>query len=629
MASNSPTKLQRLLDPNSIVVFDGAMGTMLYSKGVFINQCYDELNLRAPDLVRDIHRQYVAAGAEVIETNSFGANRIKLTQHGLQDQVRELNRAAAQVARDGAGDRALVAGAIGPLGVRLEPYGPTSKDEACAIFREQMEGLVEGGVDLFILETFADLEEIEQAIRAARSVDSSKPLIAQMTIGVDCRTPYGAGPEVVARALDAWGADVIGLNCSVGPQTILDCIEKMVPYTQRKLSAQPNAGMPRDVGGRSMYMASPEYMATYARHLVQAGAKIVGGCCGTTPEHIHAMLEGIRPLAPRLAGGGSHVVHHDGAAAGTATAPAPHPTEAVPFAERSKWAAKLSRGEFVGSVEIVPPRGVDATRMLRDVARLKEAGVDAVNVPDGPRAQSRMGALMTSLLIEQQIGIESVTHYACRDRNLLGMLSDLLGASAIGLRNLLVVTGDPPKMGPYPDATAVFDVDAIGLTNLVNNLNHGMDPGGNSIGQPTRFAIGVGVNPVAIDPEHELKRFNWKVEAGAEFAITQPVFDPSQLEKFFERVGSPHIPIIAGIWPLVSVRNAEFLANEVPGVSVPDAVIARMRRANEKSKEHAVAEGIAIAREMLERVRPLVQGVQVSAPFGKVELALEVFAGTL
>jgi methionine synthase I (cobalamin-dependent)/5,10-methylenetetrahydrofolate reductase len=625
------SKLERLLDPHSIVVFDGAMGTMLYSKGVFINQCYDELNLRAPDMVREIHKQYVAAGADVIETNSFGANRLKLTQHGLQESIHELNRSAAALAREAAGDRALVAGAVGPLGVRLEPYGPTSKDEACSIFREQMQGLVDGGVDLFILETFGDLEEIEQAIRAARSVAPDKPVIAQMTIGADCLTPYGATPEDVVRDLDAWGADIIGLNCSVGPQTILDCIEKMAPLTRRKLSAQPNAGMPRDVGGRSMYMASPEYMATYARHLVQAGAKIVGGCCGTTPDHIHAMVEGIRPLAPRLENLASQYSGPDRRTS--------HPTveerekkagvEPVPFAERSRFSAKIARGAFVTSVEIVPPRGVDASRMLADTAKLKAQGVDAVNVPDGPRAQSRMGALMTSLLIEQQVGIETVTHYACRDRNLLGMLSDLLGASAIGLRNLLVITGDPPKMGPYPDATAVFDVDAIGLTNLVSNLNRGLDPGGNSIGQPTRFAIGVGVNPVAIDPAHELRRFEWKVEAGAEYAITQPVFDAEQLEAFIERIGEGHIPIIAGIWPLVSVRNAEFLANEVPGVSVPDSVITRMRIANDKSKEHAVAEGIAIAREMLDRIRPLVQGVQVSAPFGKVELALQVFAGTL
>lgn len=619
--------IERLLDPNAIIVFDGAMGTMLYGKGVFINQCYDELNLRAPELVEQIHREYVNAGADVLETNSFGANRVKLTQHGLETQVRELNRAAATVARRAAGDRALVAGAVGPLGVRLEPYGPTSKDEARDLFREQIEGLVEGGVDLFILETFGDLEEIEQAIRAARLVAPDKPVIAQMTIGSSLRTPYGASPEDVVRALDNFGADVVGLNCSVGPQTILECIEKMAPRTQRKLSAQPNAGMPREVGGRSMYMASPEYMATYARHLVQAGAKIIGGCCGTTPEHIHAMVEGIRPLAPRHAVSAPSRAQKVDAVNAPAASTDAVGVDPVPFIERSRWARKLACGEFVTSVEIVPPRGVDASRMLADTARLKEAGVDAVNVPDGPRAQSRMGALMTSLLIEQQVGIETVTHYACRDRNLLGMLSDLLGASAVGIRNLLVITGDPPKMGPYPDATAVFDVDSIGLTNLINNLNRGRDPGGNAIGAPTRFAIGVGVNPVAIDPEHELRRFAWKVDAGAEFAITQPVFDAAQLEQFCERLGPTHIPIVAGIWPLVSARNAEFLANEVPGVSVPDEIISRMRRANEKSKEHAVAEGIAIAREMLDRIRPVVQGVQVSAPFGKVELALEVFAG--
>ena len=626
-------KLERLLDPNAIIVFDGAMGTMLYSKGVFINQCYDELNVRAPDMVREIHRAYVDAGAQVLETNSFGANRLKLSQHGLETQVRELNRAAARVAREAAGDRALVAGAVGPLGVRIEPYGPTSADEAVAIFREQMEGLKEGGVDLFILETFSDLLEIEQAMRAARSVDATLPIIAQMTIGADCRTPYGATPEDVARSLDSWGADVIGLNCSVGPQTILECIEKMAPHTRKKLSAQPNAGMPRDVGGRSMYMASPEYMGTYARHLVQAGAKIVGGCCGTTPEHIHLMVEGVRPLSPRLAGGGVLEAVRDNSttdirASGTPSesqAPVPGGVEPMPLAERSNWGRKLATKQFVTSVEIVPPRGVDATRMLSDVGRLKIAGVDAVNVPDGPRAQSRMGALLTSVLIEQQIGIETVTHYACRDRNLLGMLSDLLGASAVGLRNLLIVTGDPPKMGPYPDATAVFDVDSIGLTNLVHSLNRGLDPGGNAIGKPTCFAIGVGCNPVAIDPAQELKRFEWKVDAGAEYAITQPVFDVAQLERFLDSIAHVRIPVVAGIWPLVSVRNAEFLANEVPGVTVPESIITRMRRANEKSKEHAVAEGIAIAHEMFDRVKDAVQGVQVSAPFGKVELALKVF----
>src|SRR5687767_2135665 len=625
------TLLDRLLDPEGVVVFDGAMGTMLYARGVFINQCYDELNTRAPDLVRAVHAEYARAGAEVLETNTFGANRIKLTQYGLEAHTADFNLAAARIARDVAGDTCLVAGAVGPLGIRLEPYGPTSLEEARATFSEQMAALKEGGADLFIIETFGDLEEIAQAVKAARDVDPTMPVVAQMTIGTDGHTPFGASSEDVARWLDGLGADVIGLNCSVGPQGILEGVERMVHVTRRKLSAQPNAGMPRDVGGRAMYMASAEYMATYARHLVQAGAKIVGGCCGTTPEHIHAIAEGVRPMSPRLGR------YKPVKSASVSEAPSPtaqaqvavREVAPIPFAERSKWAAKLAARKFVTSVEIVPPRGVNADKMIADVGALRAAGVDAVNVPDGPRAQSRMGAVMTSLLIEQRVGIETVTHYCCRDRNLLGMLSDLLGASAVGLRNILLITGDPPKMGPYPDATAVFDIDAIGLTNLVNNLNHGLDPGGNAIGAPTRFAIGVGVNPAAIDPAHELRRFEWKVEAGAEYAITQPVFDVEQLERFLETIGHVRIPIIAGIWPLVSVRNAEFLANEVPGVSVPDSVIARMRTAGERGKEAGVAEGIMIAREMLERVRPSVQGVQVSAPFGKVELALDVFRDAL
>ena len=626
------TLRERLLDPDRVVVFDGAMGTMLYAKGVFINQCYDELNLKAPDLVRDVHAAYARAGAEVLETNTFGANRVKLAQYGLEAQAGELNRAAARIARDVAGEDHLVAGAVGPLGVRIEPYGPTSVDEAFAAFKEQMEALAGGDVDCFLLETFGDLAEIAQAVRAARAVDASIPVIAQMTIGVDGRTSYGASPEDLARTLDKLGVDVIGLNCSVGPQAILEAIEKMAGATRRKLSAQPNAGMPRDVGGRSMYMASPEYMASYARHLIHAGAKIVGGCCGTTPEHIRAIVNGVRPLAPKVSGIGnreSGIAGHRDASIPESRFPIPGSrpkgVDPVPLAERSHFGAKLARGEMVTSVEIVPPRGVDASKMLADVAALKHAGVDAVNVPDGPRAQSRMGAVMTSLLIEQQVGVETVTHYCCRDRNLLGMLSDLLGASAMGLRNMLFITGDPPKMGPYPDATAVFDIDSIGLTNLVANLNRGLDPGGNPIGAPTRYVIGVGVNPAAVDPAVELKRFEYKVEAGAEYAITQPVFDVAQLERFLGEIDHVRIPIIAGIWPLVSVRNAEFLANEVPGVVVPESVITRMRRANEKSKEHAVAEGIAIAREMLGCVRSAVQGVQVSAPFGKVELALEVF----
>lgn len=631
--------LARLVDPACVVLFDGATGTELYARGVFINQCYDELCLRAPDLVRGVHEAYVAAGAEVLETNTFGANRLKLAHYGLEGQVDAINRRAAELACAAAeasphGRTVLVAGAVGPLGVRIEPYGPTSRDEARAAFREQIAALVAGGADCVILETFGDLIEIEQAIRAAREVDPAMPVVAQMTVGADLRTPYGATPADVARALDGWGADVIGLNCSVGPQPMLEAVEQMAVVTRRKLSAMPNAGLPRDVGGRLMYMASAEYLATYARRLVLAGANVVGGCCGTTPEHVRAMS---RSLRVARAMGASAKASADGSARRTAeggvaspdVAKGPAGVDPVPFAERSRLAAALAAGRFVTTVEIVPPRGVDTAKLIADARTLGAAGVDAINVPDGPRAQSRMGAIATSLLIEQQGGgIEAVTHYACRDRNLLGMLSDLLGAAALGLRNVLLITGDPPKMGPYPDATAVFDIDSVGLTNLVARLNRGLDPSGGSIGAPTRFAVGVGVNPAAIDPAHELDRFRYKVEAGAEYAITQPVFDADQLERFVAEVdgvlGSARPPLIAGVWPLVSARNAEFLANEVPGVTVPEAVLERMRRANARSKEHAVQEGIAIAREMLERVRGAVQGVQVSAPFGRAELALEV-----
>ncbi len=606
--------LRDLIDDGRVHLFDGAMGTMLYAKGVFINVCYDELNLKAPDLVRDIHAAYVKAGAEILETNTFGANPVKLGHYGLAEETRAINRRAAELAREAGGTRALVAGAIGPLGIRLEPFGETSRVEAFELFKTQALGLLDGGVHGFILETFSDLDEIHEALRAVRAV-CDLPVFAQMTIQEDGATAYGHDPESVARSLDEFGADVVGLNCSVGPQGVLEAIERMARVTGRPLSAQPNAGLPRQVGDRKIYLASPEYTGEYAKRLVEAGARFVGGCCGTTPEHIKTVAAYVQSVSPR------HVI-----AVSLEPVVAPTGVEPVPLAERSRWGRKLAAGEFLTTVEIVPPRGVDPATMLSGARVLRDAGIDAINVPDGPRAQSRMSALMSALLIEREVGIETVIHYCCRDRNLLSMLSDLLGAAAHRLRNLLIVTGDPPKMGPYPEATGVFDIDSIGLTNLVHRLNHGLDPGGNAIGAPTAFVIGVGVNPVAVDPDRELRRFAWKVDAGAEFAMTQPVFDPEQLERFIERSAGFRIPIIAGIWPLVSLRNAEFLANEVPGVSVPPAVIERMRKAQERGKEAALAEGVAIAREMLQRIRPMVQGAQVSAPFGRVPVALEVFA---
>lgn len=598
-------------------LFDGAMGTVLYARGVFINRCYDELNLREPDLIRDVHRAYIKAGAEILETNSFGANRIKLAEYGLEESVREINARAAALAKEVAGSDVLVAGAIGPLGIRIEPYGPTSLDQARQFFREQAEALLEGGADAILLETFADLSEIRQALLGARDA-GAEYVIAQMTIQESGATVFGTPPELIARRLEEWGADVIGLNCSVGPAGILSAIETMAGATEHKLSAQPNAGLPREIHGRKMYMASPDYMGKYARRLIQSGAKFIGGCCGTTPEHLKAMADAVHAIAPR------RIVLQ--VTADLETAPDIRP---VPLPERSNWGRKIAAGELVTTVEIVPPKGISPDKMLAGVRTLRRAGVDAVNVPDGPRAQMRMGALPTAVLVEQVAGIETVLHYSCRDRNLLGMLSDLIGAHALGIRNLLLVTGDPPKMGPYPEATAVFDIDSIGLTNLVRRLNHGLDPGGNPIGEPTAFTIGVGVNPGAVDLAYELNRFYWKVEAGAEYAVTQPVFDADQLLRFIDEIEKRElrIPIVAGIWPLVSARNAEFLANEVPGVTVPDDILARMQRASAAGKEHALAEGIAIAREMFAHVRDAVQGLQVSAPFGKVPFALRVFEG--
>lgn len=606
------------LENNSIYVFDGAVGTRLYDKGIYINRSYDELNLVAPNLVREVHEEYIKAGADIIETNSFGATRHKLQPYGLESKLREINISAARIAREAAGDKVFVAGAIGPLGIRIEPFGPTSFDEARDLFKEQAEALLEGGVDLFVLETFSELSVIQQAIRAIREL-TDLPIVAQMTIQMDGNTTFGTSPETFTAELDKLNADVIGLNCGMGPNHILNALEKMRALTTRPLSAQPNAGLPRDVQGRQFYMGSPEYMAEFSRRFVQAGAKFVGGCCGTTPTHIKLIADGIRSISPRSA---STFVQSKPAEVRDLT---PQDITVADPETRSNWSRKIARGEFVTSVEVLPPKGCDAQATLDSIRLLKDAGVDAVNIPDGPRAQTRMSAQATAVLVERDIGIEAVLHYCCRDRNLLGMMSDLLGAAAMGLHNLLIITGDPPKMGPYPDATAVFDIDSIGLTNMANKLNHGLDLGNNPIGKPTEFSIGVGVNPGAVNLDEEIRRFEWKVEAGAEYAITQPVFDTEQLREFLRRIEHVRIPIVAGIWPLVSYRNAEFLHNEVPGVNVTQDILERMRIASDKGKDEAREEGIAIARESLLEVSDVIAGVQVSAPFGNVKYALQVF----
>jgi methionine synthase I (cobalamin-dependent)/5,10-methylenetetrahydrofolate reductase len=601
--------LRDLIDDSRVHVLDGAMGTMLYSRGIFVNVCYDELSLSQPALVREVHEAYVHAGAEILETNTFGANPVKLSSYGLDEQTETINRAAVTVAREAAGTRALVVGAMGPLGIRLEPWGPTAREEAIGYFSRQARGLLEGGVDGFILETFSDINELETALCAIKPL-TDLPVIAQMTVGQDGNTSYGTTVETIASRLTELGADVVGLNCSVGPAAMLDAIERLVERTDRPVSAQPNAGLPRAVDDRRIYLASPEYMGSYARRMIQSGVRFVGGCCGTTPDHIRKIHAYVASLQPRLV------------SASAALEPvAPSRVRTVPLEQRSGLGQKLAAGEWVTTVEIPPPKGWNPAELIEQCRILREAGIDAVNVLDSARAQSRMGVIPAALILQREVGLEAVFHYTCRDRNMLGMLSDLLGAAAGGLRNVLIVTGDPPAMGPYPDSTAVFDIDSIGLTNLVHRLNQGLDPGGNSIGEPTRYVVGVALNQGA-DPERELERFAWKVEAGADFVVTQPVFDPERLERFLNLANSP-IPVIAGIWPLTSLRNAEFLANEVPGVEVTPQIVERMRRAQESGSAAARAEGVAIAAEMIAAVRGLVSGVQVSAVAGRVESALE------
>jgi homocysteine S-methyltransferase len=602
-----------------VLVCDGAMGTMLYAKGVFINRCFDALNLTEPSRVAEVHQDYLRAGADVIETNTFGANRIKLRGFGLADRLRDINSEGARLARSVARDQAYVAGAIGPLGIRIEPWGKTGKDEAEALFREQAEALVAGGVDLFILETFRDLGEVRAAIDAIRSV-CALPIVAQVTIEEDGNTLDGTPPEQFAPALEPF-ADVIGVNCSIGPAPMLETIERMEAVTRARLSAQPNAGRPRDVEGRNIYLASPEYLASYSRRFVTHGVRLVGGCCGTTPEHIRQIKHAVKASASAVARASGTT----GVAARATVIPNPG-VPVVPKAERSQFARALAEGRFATVVQLSPPRGYASDAVVDQACALKARGVDAVLVPDGQRG-SRMSALSLAVLVQQKACIEALLQYSCRDRNLLGMQSDLLGAHAMGVRNLLIVTGDARTVGDYPDATAVFDVDAIGLTNVVTRLNHGLDIGGQSIGGATAFHIGVQVNPGAEDLESEIRRFAYKVEAGAEFAVTKPVFDTETFERFVRRVESMRVPILLGLWPFESALNAEFMANEVPGVRVPQAVLDRMRRAGNPGAE--AAEGVAIAREVGCALKGIVQGVHIAAPSGSTEAAVEVLDGVL
>ncbi len=620
----------RELFARKTVLCDGAMGTMLYSRGIFINRCFDELNLSQPEMVRAIHEEYLQAGAQVIETNTFGGNAYRLEHFGLREKVRAVNVAGVRIARECVSEirskqsaEAFVAGALGPLGQRVGPGQAVSEAEAEAAYVEQIRALAEGGpgvgADLLIAETLPSLSEAEAVVRAARSGAPELPLIVMFTVDAEGKCPDGTSPEVAAQRLTELGVDAIGCNCSDGPQTVLRVIERMRAVTSLPLAAMPNAGIPKSVDGRSFYMTSPEYMGSFTRKAARAGANFIGGCCGTTPAHIRAMRGAMRAMEAQEAGA-------EAVESRTPAAQMVGEVEPPMLGERSRIGSMIAAGEFCTLVEIVPPRGIDCSKELEGARYLYKLGVHAINVPDSPRASARMSAQSLCVQIQQQVGIETVLHYTCRDRNMLSIQSDLLGASSIGLKNILCLTGDPPKMGNYPNATAVFDVDAIGLVKVVQDLNHGMDIGRNPIGVSTGLTVSVAANPGVADIEQEIRRFELKVEAGAEFCITQPVFDLDLLEVFLRRVEQFRIPVIAGIWPLTSFKNAQFMKNDL-GVRMPDEILERMSRMS--SPEESRAEGVRIAREMLTEARRHVQGVQVSAPFGKYSAAAEVLEALL
>jgi len=592
------------------------MGTMLYQHGVFLNRCFDELNVSDPALVKRVHDAYVEVEVDFIETNTFGANRLKLSKYGLANEVERINRRGVEIAREAAADKVLVAGSIGPLGCELTEHGPITPREAQEIFREQRAALIGAGCDLLILETFSNPDEL--LIALAGVCDSADvPIIAQISVNQNQETVYGERVEqAISKVARTPAVDVVGLNCSVGPSDMLSSLELIRQVTDKPISIQPNAGMPRQIEGRQLYMSTPEYMAEFAKRFFEKGARVIGGCCGTTPDHIKEIVRAVRSIDKAVSKAAVSV-----AAVPKSAAPAVL-RDAKPLSQRSRLGAKLATGEKVATIEVTPPRGVDVAAILEKAALCAEAGIDAINIPDGPRASSRLSPMVTAVRIQQEADIEAILHFCCRDRNLIGMQSDILGAFAIGLRNLLIVTGDPPKLGEYPSATGVFDMDSIALTGVVHNLNRGTDIGGNRIDPPTELVIGVGANPVATDVPREIERFRQKVMAGAEFAITQPVFDADSLFRFLEAIDDFKIPIVAGIWPFTSYKNAEFMANEVPGVVVPAQLLERMSEA--RTREQGRALGVEIARELVGRIEDQVAGFAVSAPFGNVKAALAV-----
>ncbi|GIV96086.1 MAG: bifunctional homocysteine S-methyltransferase/methylenetetrahydrofolate reductase [Herpetosiphonaceae bacterium] len=600
------------------ILCDGAMGTMLYSHGISFEECFEALNLTNPELVSSIHRAYIEAGAEMIETNTYGANRLKLEPFGLADKVRQINHKALRIARDVreiCGRPTLIAGAVGPLGVLLEPYGTFTLTEAEAIFAEQIGVLLEQGVDLLILETFGDLQEINAAINAAQRI-GDLPIVAQMTFAEDGRTPMGNTPEEVVRSLMRRGVAVVGVNCSVGAQRVYRVLAEMREAApEARLSALPNAGWPTERNNRVFYPSTPEYMATYARRFIEElGVNIVGGCCGTTPQHIAAMRTALDALDHRQDRPSTRIEIRE------------HEPQvelaARPIAEPTLLAQKLEAGEFVISVEIDPPKGHNPQKCIEGARMLKEAGVQFINVADSPMARVRMSALAMCYLIQEYTGLETILHFTTRDRSLMGLQSDLLGAHAMNVRNILALKGDPPSLANYPGTTGVFDVDTIGLIRVIAGMNQGQDTAGNPIGSPTNFLIGTALNINADDPDWEIERLHKKVEAGAHFAMTQIAYDVDAWLAFRKRMGQPPIPIILGILPLQSYRQAEFLRNEVPGISPTDEALERMRRAGPDGRR----EGVKMAQELLQAARETVDGVYIMPSFGRYEISAEVLS---
>jgi homocysteine S-methyltransferase len=613
---------QNLLDRirDNVLIFDGAMGTMIYQRGVFVNVCYDDLSLTQPQLILGIHKEYIEAGADVIETNTFGANRIKLAAYGLAERVGDMNRAAVRLAREAAGDSVYVAASVGPCFSPEQKPTPQQLVDMEGAFDEQLAILAEEGIDLVVLETFSDLAQLQVAARLARkhhlTVLASYVIDPLMTDA----TEVAAG--AIARQLQADpNVDIVGLNCGRGPADLLAAVRAVVGATTKPVVVMPNAGGPREVGGRMLYLNSPEYFTEYSKRYVELGVRGVGGCCGTMPAHIRMAARAIRTMS-----GVKQFIHISSAPVVAPPGKEPvAPVVVVPFAEKSPFSAKLASGKKVTSIELLPPQSGAGLKGFIEKCRLcEEAGIDAINLPDGPRASARMSVMATAFSMMQSVKIEPIPHYCCRDRNLIAMQSDLLGGCALGLKTFLFITGDPPKLGNYPDATGVFDLDAIGLTQLASNLNRGFDAGGQSIGKPTAMVIGVGANPLSVEMDREILRFYGKIDAGAEYAITQPVFDVDALLRFLERANAhaTPIPIIVGIYPLLSFKNAEFMNNHVPGVSVPESILNRMSRRTDK--EDAIKEGIEIAREIREQIGNAVAGFQVSAPLGRVNTALSV-----